>query len=155
MFSIQDSQIETRLFVIGIPIRAIVPSPAMGFREQALKMMHKTRKSESSLVQCRALAVVMEEGVLKRKSHPLGARAGRNRASSVAKMPVPGSDVGGPRHPAIEREIFTCRPQPHAYTNATRGAAGGPQRAMARRVGLHHGRCRALVQRIPEWTKQG
>ena len=42
----------------------------MGSRVQALRMMHKTRKSKSSLVKCRALAVAMEEGVLKRKSQP-------------------------------------------------------------------------------------
>ena len=77
MFSIQDSQIETRLFVmnsVGRSIRATVPGAAMRSREQAPKMMRKTRKSKFSLVQCRVLAVVIEEGVLKRKSQPLGAR---------------------------------------------------------------------------------
>ena len=76
MFSIQLSQIETRLFVMdgGISTRATVPSVTMGTRVQALKMMHKNRKSKSSLVKCRALAVVMENGVLKQKSQPLGAR---------------------------------------------------------------------------------
>lgn len=68
MFSIQDSQIETRLFVMDSarrPIRAIVPSSAMGYRVQSPKMKQKTRNSESSLVKCRACAVVMEEGVSK------------------------------------------------------------------------------------------
>jgi hypothetical protein len=73
----------------------------------------------------------------------------------VAKIPVPDGDVGWARHPVIEREIFTCGLQPHDYTNATRGAAGGPQWAMARRVCLHHGRRRPFVQRIPDRTEQG
>jgi len=137
MFSIQDSQIETRLFVIGIPIRAIVPSPAMGFREQALKMMHKTRKSKSSLVQCRALAVVMEEGVLKRKSQPWSHLAHVQAAIAlvtVAKMPVPGSDVGGPRlqllsakssHVALNPTPTPMRPeeQPEAPSGPWRAAS--------------------------------
>jgi hypothetical protein len=74
----------------------------------------------------------------------------------VAEFPVPGGgDVGWSQQPAIGREIFTCRRQPHDNPNATRGAAGGSQRAMARGVRLHHGRCRPLMQRFPDRAEQG